>query len=156
VRSRIDRYWRPYHDELAAVLDARHRDHGCVWYIDCHSMPAVGDDLADDRGALRADFVLGDRDGTTCELAFTALVADAAREMGYTVAINNPYKGVELVRKHGNPAANRHGLQVELKRTLYMDETSLLPNAGFAKLEADLTRLLGVVAEYVRRRTSRN
>ena len=143
VRSRIDRYWRPYHDELASVLDARQREHGAVWYIDCHSMPAVGDDLADDPGALRADFVLGDRDGTTCEPAFTALVAEAAREMGYSVAINKPYKGVELVRKHGNPGANRHALQVELKRTLYMDETTLIPNAGYAKLEADLTRLLG-------------
>ena len=78
----------------------------------CRTIPA----------ASAADFVLGDRDGTTCDPAFTRLVADAARAFGYSVAINDPYKGVEIVRKHGRPAENRHSLQVEIKRTLYMDE----------------------------------
>ena len=53
-------------------------------------MPAVGDALSDDPGRERADFVLGDRDGTTCESAFTGLVADTVRAMGYSVAINDP------------------------------------------------------------------
>ena len=68
---------------------------------------------SDDPGRERADFVLGDRDGTTCEPAFTAVVADTVRGMGYTVAVNDPYKGVEIVRRHGVPAANRHSLQIE-------------------------------------------
>ena len=49
----------------------RHRAFGAVWHLDCHSMPAVGDANADDPGRARADFVLGDRDGTTCDPAFT-------------------------------------------------------------------------------------
>jgi N-formylglutamate deformylase len=154
VRMRIDRYWRPYHAELDAVLDAHHREFGGVWHIDCHSMPAVGDALADDPGRERADFVLGDRDATTCEPAFTRLVADAVRQMGYGVAVNDPYKGVEIVRRHGRPAENRHSLQVEIKRTLYMDEETLLPNAGYARVEADLARLASAVAAYVRARTA--
>jgi N-formylglutamate deformylase len=118
-------------------------------------MPAIGDTLADDPGRLRADFVLGDRDGTTCEPAFTQLVADTARGLGYTVAINDPYKGVELVRKHGRPAENRHSLQIELKRTLYMDEETLEPNGGYARLERNLARLVGELASFVRARTGR-
>ncbi len=152
VRERIDRYWRPYHLALEAILAARHRVSGAVWHLNCHSMPAFGDALADDPGRERADFVLGDRDGTTCEPAFTMLVAQTARALGYSVAVNDPYKGVEIVRKHGRPEENRHSLQVELKRTLYMDEDSLVPNAGYAKLEADLAQLLKVVGDYVRTR----
>lgn len=150
VQARIDRCWLPYHNELQSLLDAQHRAYGGVWHINCHSMPAVGDALADDPGNTRADFVLGDRDGTTCAPAFTQLVADTARGLGYSVAINDPYKGVELVRRHGRPHENRHSLQIELKRTLYMDEVTLEPNAGYGRLERDLGHLAGVLAGFVR------
>jgi len=152
VRARIERCWRPYHAALDAAMDAAHRAFGGVWHIDCHSMPAVGDAMADDAGRERADFVLGDRDGTTCEPGFTQCVADAVRAMGYRVAINDPYKGVEIVRKHGRPAENRHSLQIEIKRTLYMDEETLVPNAGYERLARDLARLSGTLAAYVRDR----
>ena len=155
VRSRIDRFWHPYHAELDAAMDERHRTFGGVWHINCHSMPAVGDALADDPGRERADFVLGDRDGTTCDPVFLQLVANTARDLGYSVAINDPYKGVEIVRRHGRPAENRHSLQVELKRTLYMDEQTLEPNAGYARLHDDLARLLAVLAAFVGNRTRR-
>jgi len=153
VRGRIDRCWRPYHAMLDALIDARHAAFGAVWHVNCHSMPAVGDALSDDPGRERADFVLGDRDGTTCEAAFTDLVAGAVRAMGYSVAINDPYKGVEIVRRHGRPREHRHSLQVEIKRTLYMDENTLVPNAGYRKLERDLESLSRTLAGYVRSRT---
>ena len=152
VITRIDRYWRPYHAELDAVLDARVRRFGAVWHINCHSMPAVGDARSDDPGRERADFVLGDRDGSTCESAFTQFVADTLRHLGYSVAINDPYKGVEIVRKHGRPAEHRHSLQLEIKRTLYMDEQTFEPHAGFLRLEADLTRLTATIASRLRER----
>ncbi len=153
VEARIERFWRPYHAELASLLDARLDRFGSVWHINCHSMPAVGDALADDPGRERADFVLGDRDGTTCEPEFTSLVAETLRRMGYAVAVNDPYKGVELVRRHGRPAEHRHSLQLEIKRTLYMDEQTLEPNAGFFRLEADLSRLTATLAGHLRERT---
>jgi N-formylglutamate amidohydrolase len=155
VRARIECCYLPYHAALDAELDARHRDFGAVWHLNCHSMPAVGDSNADDPGRARADFVLGDRDGTTCAPEFTNLVAAALRGMGYDVAINDPYKGVELVRKHGRPAENRHSLQIELKRTLYMDEETLEPNGSYARLERNLARLVGELASFVRARTAR-
>jgi len=149
IRARIERYWRPYHLALQRALDERHAAFGSVWHIDCHSMFAVGDELADDAGRERADIVLGDRDGTTCEAAFTDLVAGTMRRAGYSVAINDPYKGVELVRIHGNPARQRHSLQIEIKRTLYMDERTLQPNAGYHRVQRDLDRLVDAVAEYL-------
>jgi N-formylglutamate deformylase len=150
LRRRIDAYYEPYQRSLAAALDERHRAFGAVWHINCHSMPAVGDVMADDPGRARADFVLGDRDGTTCGPEFTALVAASLAGMGYAVAINDPYKGVELVRKHGRPAEHRHSLQIEVNRRLYMDEATLEVNPGFASLRADLERLLQAVAVFVR------
>lgn len=153
VRARIERCWRPYHAALDEAIDATHRAFGAVWHVDCHSMPAVGDAMADDAGRERADFVLGDRDGTTCAPAFTQCVADAVRAMGYRVAINDPYKGVEIVRRHGRPHENRHSLQIEIKRTLYMDEETLVPHEGYARLARDLAQLASTLAAFVRGRT---
>ena len=155
VERRITTCWRPYHEALARTLDERHAAFGDVWHVNCHSMPAVGDALSDDPGRERADVVLGDRDGTTCERAFTELAARLFAERGYSVAINDPYKGVELVRLHGRPAEGRHSLQVELKRTLYMDEVSLAPAAGYAKLERDLADVAAALAANARRRARR-
>ncbi len=150
VRERIDDYYLPYHAALAADLDAAHRAFGAVWHVNCHSMPAVGDANADDPGRARADFVLGDRDGTTCAPAFTRAVADILSGMGYDVAINDPYKGVEIVRRHGRPAEHRHSLQIEINRRLYMDESTLAPNAGYSTLERNLDRLVAGIAAFVR------
>ena len=148
VERRIDRCWRPYHDALARALDERHAEFGAVWHVNCHSMPAVGDAWSDDPGRERADVVLGDRDGTTCDAAFTRFVGELFAARGYSVAVNDPYKGVEIVRKHGRPAERRHSLQIELKRTLYMDEATLAPNAGYAKLERDLAAVARELAAY--------
>jgi N-formylglutamate deformylase len=150
LQHRIEHWYVPYHAALEGALDARHRAFGAVWHVNCHSMPARGDVISDDPGRERADFVLGDRDGTTCAGAFTTLVATTLRGMGYAVAINDPYKGVELVRKHGRPAERRHSLQIEIKRSLYMDEDSLAPNAGYDLLERNLGRMIAGIRDYIR------
>ena len=152
IRHRIERCYLPYHAALCAELDELHGRFGAVWHANCHSMPAVGDVNSDDPGRVRDDFVLGDRDGTTCANEFTAAVADTLRELGYKVAINDPYKGVEIVRRYGRPAAGRHSLQIEINRRLYMDEETLIPNAGYATLEADLERLAAALATFVQSR----
>jgi N-formylglutamate deformylase len=149
VQRRIANYYEPYQRNVATALDETHRAFGAVWHINCHSMPAVGDVMSDDPGRARADFVLGDRDGSTCEPEFTAFIAAALAGMGYGVAINDPYKGVELVRKFGRPAERRHSLQIEVNRKLYMDEATLDKNQGFASLHANVTRLVELTREFV-------
>jgi N-formylglutamate amidohydrolase len=152
VRRRIAECYEPYHAAVANALDEAHRAFGVAWHINCHSMPAVGDALSDDPGRPRADFVLGDRDGSACESEFTAFVAATLERMHYSVAINDPYKGVELVRKHGRPAERRHSLQIEVNRKLYMDEATLTKNEGFARLKANLGTLLQALAGFVESR----
>jgi len=152
VERRIALYYEPYHAAVAAALDERYRRFGVVWHLNCHSMPAVGDVMSDDPGRERAEFVLGDRDGTTCEPEFTAFVAATLSAMGYEVAINDPYKASSWCARHGRPAERRHSLQIEINRRLYMDEVSLARTAGFGALQADLVRLIEALADYVRAR----
>jgi N-formylglutamate deformylase len=154
VRNRIIRYHQPYQKAVKDALDHAHAHFGAVWHLNCHSMPAVSGRISEEGpGKPRADFVLGDRDGTTCDGEFTALVAELLRKMGYDVKINDPYKGVELVRAFSDPKAGRHSLQVEVNRRLYMDEKSRQRSTAFASLKADLDRLLAELARFAAERS---
>jgi N-formylglutamate deformylase len=151
VQGRIERCWRPYHAALGETIIGLSGRFGRVWHVDCHSMKSVGTDLDDDgAGSRRPDFILGDRDGTACEAAFTRLVREFLERAGHRVAVNDPYKGVELVRAWSDPAAGRHSLQIEVRRDLYMDETTRAKHEGFATLQATLGGLVGAIAGYVR------
>ena len=131
--------------------DDLHRRFGKVWHINCHSMKSVGNAMSTDEGARRPDFVLGDRDGKTCDPAFLKLVRDVLVGQGYTVAINDPYKGLELIMRYSDPAAGRHALQIEINRGLYMHEGRITKNAGFDELKEDLDQLLDAVVDFARR-----
>jgi N-formylglutamate deformylase len=148
VRRRIDRVHAPYHRALQELLGKTFAKHGRVYHINCHSMRSVaGKQSEDGAGSVRPDFVLGDRDGTTCGPRFTELVRETLAGMGYRVTVNDPYKGVELIRAYSNPKAGRHSLQIEINKRLYMDERTLEKNAGFSALQKNLGELLRVVID---------
>jgi len=149
MARRIARCHEPYHAMLQGICDRLHRKFSVVWLINCHSMPARGSAMSSDGpGAVRADFVLGDRDGTTCAPELTDFVARLLTGRGYKVKINAPYKGVEIVRRHGIPAKRRHALQIEVNRTLYMEEKTLTRNGHYGILKADLTHLIAGLASF--------
>lgn len=155
VQARIDNYYRPYHQALDTAVQECYSRFGGLWHLNLHSMP---NDAYERLGKVSerplADFVLGDRDGTTCEPGFVELIEEFLVGKGYTVARNDPYKGVQLIAKMGAPEQNRHSLQVEIRRPLYMDEVSREPNEGFHSLQSNLTELLQAVASYVRKRVA--
>jgi N-formylglutamate deformylase len=143
VLQRIQHYHQPYHQALRGLLDAAHARHGVVHHINCHSMNAVSGAMGQGgAGQVRADFVLGDRDGTTCAPEITAFVREHLQGLGYEVKVNDPFKGVELVRAYANPAAGRHSLQLEINKRLYLQDGSLNKSAGFARLQQELMGLI--------------
>jgi len=140
---RIERYHRPYHQALQRLLDASVARHGQVFHINCHSMASTAGAMSSGtQGEARPDFVVGDRDGSSCDAAFTELVHAHLKACGYHVTINDPYKGVELVRAYANPAARRHSLQLEVNKRLYMNERTREKSAGFAQVQTDLMALI--------------
>ena len=144
IKQRIENCYRPYHAALDAAVEQRLQLFGQSFLLNCHSMPSRGHD---DGNAVRADFVLGDRSGTSCDPSFTRKVGLLLQEMGYSVALNEPYKGMEIVRRHGRPAAGQHALQIEINRRLYMDERRLELNDGFTALQRNLTEFFRVLSE---------
>ncbi len=142
VERRIADYYRPYHAALNALVEEAHYSFGVAWHLNAHSMPGSV-------AAAQPDFVLGDRDGTSCDRAFIHALRDVLRGLGYRVALNNPYKGVELVRRHGRPAAGYHSLQIEIAKPLYWDEVKNKRNKNYNILKDDLDKLLSFCADWV-------
>ena len=144
VRHRITHYYEPYHAALREILDEAHYRFGQVWHLNCHSMPAKPD-------PAQADFVLGDREGLSCERDFVFMLRDSLRDLGYRIALNKPYKGVEIVRRHGRPREGRHSVQLEINKALYWDEVRQARKPGFAALQADLKTLTETSLDFIDR-----
>lgn len=156
VANRLATCWHPYHEALARELERAHARHGACWHLNLHSMPSN----AYERLGIKpphplADIVLGDHYGTSCEPAFRDAVAEAFRDCGYTVTVNDPYEGADLTKRYCDPARSRHSLQVEINRKLYMHEPTREPNEGFESLRADIGRVVARVAEFVSARLKR-
>lgn len=150
VTARIDGYYRPYHDALAALIDSAHGAVGRVWHINCHSMqPVSGMMDAEGPQLARADIVLSDREGQSSSPAFLRAITESLRAQGLEVAVNQPFKGAEIIRRHGRPADNRHSIQIEINRRLYLNLQTLEPNAQFSQTKAAIDQLIRDLAAFV-------
>ena len=134
---------------LQQLLDSRYQQFGAVWHIDCHSMKSRGNAMNIDAGTNRADIVVGNRDGASADSRFTALIVDSFKALGYSVSLNYPYKGGYLTQCFAKPLQQRHSVQIEINRQLYMDEAAFRPNQGFAQLQQHLMQISATLADFV-------
>ena len=156
VHQRIQRYALPYQTQLQNLINEHHQQFGVCYHINCHSMSAVSGKMGEGgAGIARADVVLGDRDGTTCSAEFTHLVKDFMQQCGYDVKINDPFKGVELVRAFSYPSQGKHSLQSELKKRLYTDDSGRGKGPGYDKLNQDLVGLTALLADFAKQKMNK-
>jgi len=150
--ERIGTYYRPYHRTLQDLLEATRKSFGCYLLIDCHSMPSIGGPMDPDAGRGRADFVIGDCFGSSCDYIVAATVEKSLRDMGFTVLRNRPYAGGFTTSHYGKPSAGLHAIQIEINRALYMDENAIAAHAGLKPLAEKLTRLIASLAATINAR----
>lgn len=122
VKARIERYWRPYHDRLAAVLESLRKRHGYALLWDAHSIPSHVPALFD--GELPV-LNLGTYDGRSCATAIKAAVERVAVESPYESVSDARFKGGYITRHYGQPDDDVHAIQLELAQRAYMNEKTL-------------------------------
>ncbi|MEW9919827.1 N-formylglutamate amidohydrolase [Marimonas sp. MJW-29] len=143
---RIEEYWKPYHVKLQALLDAAHLRHGQAVLIDCHSMPHEAMDGVARAGMKRPDVVLGDRFGAAASGEVVDRVEAAFASAGFVVTRNTPFAGAYITQAYGRPSRGQHAVQVEIDRSLYMNETLIRPNGAFDEVRAALRQVVAEVA----------
>jgi N-formylglutamate amidohydrolase len=148
IEKRITTYHRPYHDRIGHILAAMRRQFGIAILVDLHSMPTLQGNQS-----RQPQIVIGDRFGQCAAPIYAELLAGRLRERGFPVALNNPYPGDYVLRRHGSPQKGVHALQLEIDRALYLDPMQHEPGAGLAATAAIVAELLLLLAEQLDRRS---
>lgn len=149
IEHRLETCWRPYHQTLSLLVEHTYSTFGGALLIDAHSMPSSASTLGSRDRDQRVDIVLGDNHGESCAPEFTAAAERWFRARGLRVLRNQPYAGGFTTQRYGRPALARHTLQIEINRSLYMDEArhERLPVSGvIARLMTGLLETMAVQA----------
>ncbi len=145
--ARIEEFWKPWHLALNTLMDDSAALFGEAILIDCHSMPHEAiESISHPRGA-RPEIVLGDRFGAAAGSDIVDRIEAALASAGLRVARNAPFAGAFVTQNYGRPAQNRHVVQVEIDRSLYMNEQLVRPNNNFKAFKALIDRVVADVTE---------
>ena len=154
VMERIERYHRPYYAELAQNIERLKSAFGFVYHLSCHCMSAVGAPTHPDPGQPRADFCLGNLEGRTSSPEFIDFVKKTLESLGYSCTVNHPYTGGELNARFGAPQAGVESIMVEINKKIFMDVDTFRKKPQFDRVHADVTKVLGAVANKARQRAA--
>lgn len=139
AQARVDAFWRPYHAALRSLIDEAMARFGGAIVIDMHSMPR---DALSDCGTPRPEIVIGDRHGRSAAPEVTRTVSRCFALEGFGLLRNIPFSGAYIAQTYGRPLRNIHVMQVEIDRSLYMNEMLIQPLPGFDRFTARMTRIM--------------
>ncbi|WP_444998050.1 N-formylglutamate deformylase [Aliikangiella sp. IMCC44359] len=121
ISQRIEKYWRPYHEQLARSLMAIKSQYGYALLFEAHSIRSIVPRFFS--GQL-PDFNFGNNDETSSCLQLTELIKQW-QPVNYSKVFNARFKGGYITRHYGNPSNNIDSLQLELSQATYMNEQYL-------------------------------
>jgi N-formylglutamate deformylase len=131
AQRRITDIWHPYHEALQQLMNESLALFGEAILIDCHSMPHEALENISYPGGKRPEIVLGDRFGAAASRDVSDRVEAAFASAGFVVIRNAPFAGAYMTQHYGRPSRNQHVIQVEIDRSIYMDEKAIRPSQNF-------------------------
>ncbi|WP_396616965.1 N-formylglutamate deformylase [Lysobacter soli] len=142
IASRVERYWRPYHDALVGEIERLRAQHGRVVLWEGHSIR--GSNLPFLFEGRLPDLNLGTAGGASCSPALQQrLEAVLDGQIDYDHVVNGRFKGGYITRHYADLARGVETVQLEVSQRNYMDEDSFAYDAGkAATLQAVIRNLL--------------
>jgi len=119
IERRLARWFVPYHEALSAELGRLRGLHDQVVLYDAHSIRSSVPRLFD--GTL-AHFNIGTSGGASCALELTTAVEAVCDSTSFSRVTNGRFSGGWITRRHGNPQAGVHAIQMELACRSYLPE----------------------------------
>lgn len=117
IKQRIERYWQPYHDELAHLIEQAKNRFGYCLLIDAHSIDDVVPRFFD---GILPNINVGTFGGKSCDAKYQNIITDAlSQQSHYSWVINDRFKGGYITRHYGQPENNVHAIQLEHAKSIY-------------------------------------
>ena len=142
IKRRVESFYFPYHQALQRLIENTRIKFGFCILIDCHSMPSIGGPMDDDTGNNRVDIVLGNNHDASCAPHLLSYTSASLKRQGLSICRNKPYSGGYTTCHYGKPDKGVHALQIEINRSLYMNETNIEKHGGFLELSDKVTRFI--------------
>lgn len=152
VEDRVAKYWRPYHEKLAAELDALKARFGIAVLWDGHSIPSHVPRFFTGR---LPDLNLGSARGASAASDLVARVMNTLQSTNsFSSVLDGRFTGGYITRHFGRPHADIHALQLELAEIAYMDEAPpyRFDAARAAPLKSLLSQAIGTVVVWAHER----
>ncbi len=134
--ERIKNVYDPYHKRLKQLVDKCTRKFGFCLLIDCHSMPSLICNIMNDEKAL--DFCLCTLFDESCPTDMSEFLSRTLEARDYRVEFNRPYAGAYIAFNYCQPRKNIYTLQIEVNRSLYMDEKNYNKSPHFQNISNDI------------------
>lgn len=143
IEHRIASFHRPYHLQVDDMLRRMRAKFGVAILLDLHSMPPIRQAQVQEA----PQFVVGDRFGQSAASQYAELLIGQIRMRGFRAALNHPYAGEYILRRHARPKSNIHAIQLEVDRSLYLDSALREPGAGLAAITTLIDDLVYALAD---------
>jgi len=125
IKSRLNRFWFPYHRALACEISRIKAIHGNVIVWEAHSIRSEVPRFFD--GEL-PQLNIGTADGTSCQQDLIEKIVDVIKANGdYSWVANGRFKGGFITRNYTQPSQGINTMQLEIAMRSYMDESSSSP-----------------------------
>jgi len=69
------------------------------------------------------------------------------RAAGFAAALNHPYAGEYILRRHARPKNNIHAIQLEVDRSLYLSAGLHDPSDGLGRMQRLIAKLVVALAD---------
>jgi N-formylglutamate amidohydrolase len=142
INDRIEDFHRPYHAQIEQILLRMYNKFGVAILLDLHSMPPLHLQMI----GKPPQIVIGDLFGRSAHARFSESMMERIKMHGFNGALNHPYSGDYILRRHSNPARNIHAIQLEIDRTLYLDDILREPGTGLPEIASLVTGMAQMLA----------
>lgn len=119
TERRVQQYYMPYHNKLEELLTEKKKKFGKVLLWDCHSIRQQVPTIYKEKFP---DLILGNADGSSASPQIVDIALNMLKQGDYSVSHNHPFKGGYITRNFGKPDDNVHALQLEMSKTMYMND----------------------------------
>ncbi|MDW3646457.1 MAG: N-formylglutamate amidohydrolase [Bacteroidia bacterium] len=123
LNRRKDAYYFPYHKKISEILQGWRKEHTHVLLWDAHSIRAYVKSIQQEKFP---QLILGNNDRKSADGKLIDLALRELGSLGHELTHNHPFKGGYITRSKGDPENGIHALQLEMIKTLYMDDAEIL------------------------------